>query len=99
MIVANFHKGINSIVDGNFYHKNQLTNLIERLPCPHHAFTLAASLDTCIERDAQRREPHGEAAADAVYRLVTRFDHGHLINTDSLSVKETIARVLSHIDT
>jgi len=45
-------KNTSIIIDGNFYHQNQLTNLLDNLPGKHFVFTLTASLDTCIQRDS-----------------------------------------------
>ncbi len=41
-------------VDGNFYHKEQIDDLVHLLGVDVISFTLKASVETCIERDAVR---------------------------------------------
>src|SRR3989338_2143400 len=61
-------KGTPVIFDGNFYWKRQMNDLIKRLKFPHYIFTLKSSLDICIERDNERKKPHGKEATEAVYK-------------------------------
>ena len=73
-------KNIPIIFDGNFYWKSQIEDLIQRLNFPRHVFTLRAPLEVCIERDLQRRSPHGADAVRAVYAKAIEFDYGTIID-------------------
>src|SRR3989338_7263584 len=68
------------VFDGNFYWKSQIDDLISRLDFPHYVFTLKASLEICIDRDAKRKKTHGEMAARVVHKKSTEFDYGTLID-------------------
>ncbi len=84
------------IFDACFYHKEVIEHLIENLPFPHYEFTLKASLELCIKRDAERSKTHGEGAAWAVHSLVSKFDYG--VNIDvSGSLEDTIKNILSYL--
>lgn len=85
------------IIDGNFYHREQIDHLIDSLPFEHYVFTLKAPLDICIKRDRERPKPYGKDAATAVYNMASRFDHGQIINTQNLDEKGVIDRILSFL--
>ena len=86
------------IIDGNFYHKEQLMHLIDGLSqYTHFVFTLQSSLTTCIKRDQQREKSYGEGAATAVYNLVSKFDYGISIDTDGQEMPWIIEQILSHL--
>ena len=70
------------IIDGNFYWKSQIADLIRRLPFPHFIFTLDAPLAVCIERDRRRKPPHGREATEQVFAKTTRFHAGVRINAN-----------------
>ena len=77
------------VIDGNFYHRPQIDNLINQFPqCQF--FTLTAPLSVCVQRDQERPHSHGADAATAVYRLVSLISIGHIINTQNLSAEETL---------
>ena len=61
------------VIDGNFYWKSQVNDLIERLNHPHHVFTLCAPVEVCIDRDAKRSKTHGEDAAMVVHKKTTKL--------------------------
>ena len=90
-------KGKTYIIDGNFYHKEQLEHLLKNLPGKHYVFTLKAPVEACIERDAQREKTYGEEAARAVHCLVLRFDYGIIIDTESKSAEEVTEELISAI--
>lgn len=73
--IASLAKGRPVIFDGNFYWREQIDDLLERLAYPHYAFTLEAPLSVCIERDAGRSAPHGSEAARQVYEKTTRVEY------------------------
>lgn len=76
------------IFDACFYHKEPIEHLIKNIPYPNYIFTLKISLEACIDRDKKRSKNHGGGAARAVHNLVSRFDHGTLI--DASRPKEKI---------
>jgi len=75
------------IFDGNFYHKNQIKDLIKIMKIPHYVFTLKASLETCIKRDDGRKRKYGVRSVKAVYNLVKKFDYGIEIDTENKTSK------------
>ncbi|MDO8598518.1 MAG: ATP-binding protein, partial [bacterium] len=68
------------IVDGNFYHREQIDHLVRALPFPNAIFALEAPVELCIARDRARSKPLGEDAARAVHHLVSRFHAGIAID-------------------
>ena len=84
------------IFDACFYHKEVIEHLIQNLPFPHYIFTLKAPLELCIKRDSERDKTHGEGAAWAVHSLVSRFDHGNIIDVTG-SVDEALKDILSYL--
>lgn len=84
------------VIDGNFYHKKQIDQLVSILENAA-VFTLKASVETCIARDAARENPYGEDAARAVHMFVSAFDYGTVIDTETQTVQETIRSVMSYI--
>jgi len=85
------------VIDGNFYHKEQIDQLVYLLGKDVIVFTLKALVETCIARDASRAKPYGEDATRAVYMFVSAFDYGISINTDFQMVEETIQTVMDAI--
>jgi tRNA uridine 5-carbamoylmethylation protein Kti12 len=90
-------EGIRIVLDGNFYHKQQVEHLIQNISFPFYVFTLKASLETCIDRDKKREHPYGKDATIAVYTLVSRFDYGKIIDTDNKTEEEVIKEVFSYL--
>ncbi|MCI4325004.1 MAG: ATP-binding protein [Thermoplasmata archaeon] len=86
-------KGPPVVVDGNFYWKSQVEDLVRRLPVPTFVFTLQAPLAVCLERDAHRERPFGEQSTRDVYRKVTSFECG--IPVDATRPLRTIVADLS----
>jgi len=91
-------KGKIVILDGNFYWKSQIEDLIKRLNYPHYVFTLKASVERCIERDKQRGETHGADAARVVHKKVSEFDFGNIIDTENKTTQETISVILKFLE-
>ena len=87
------------IFDACFYHKEPIEHFIQNLSYPHYVFTLKAPLEVCIERDSKRDKTHGELAARAVHKLVSRFDYGVIIDTNRKTEKGIIKEILSHLPT
>ncbi len=91
------NEGKSVFVDGNFYHKEQVEQLIRLLENDVEVFTLKASVEVCIARDAARAKPYGEDAARAVHMFVSAFDYGTVINTETQTINETIRSVMDVI--
>ena len=91
LIQENINKNKSVVVDGNFYHKIVLEHLISKLNQKDvFVFTLKASKDICINRDAQREKSYGVVAATAVHELVSRFDYGEVILNEDDDVEQKI---------
>lgn len=100
---AHLARGTPAIVEGNFYWKEAIDDLIRRLPAPHYAFTLTAPLTVCVERDGRRpptppsRSPRagdrlGPEAVAAVYRLVGAVPFGTPI--DAAGSVESVVKAI-----
>lgn len=85
------------VIDGNFYHKEQVENLVSLLGDDVHVFTLKASVDTCIQRDAARTKSYGEDAARVVHMFVSAFDYGEILDTEDRSIEETASMILASL--
>lgn len=90
-------KGEPVFIDGNFYRKNQIEDLIEKVDAPHYVFTLHAPLEACIARDVERGETHGAIAAQVVYKVTMSFDYGTVIETEGKTKDQVVEEVLSCI--
>lgn len=82
------------VFDGNFYYRRQITHLKKNLDCKIYVFTIKASLDACIKRDSKRKNTYGKSSAEAVHKLVSRFDYGTRINTENKASGEVIKEIL-----
>lgn len=97
-ITESLRRGQKVIVDGNFYHMEALTQLLEKANnYDTYIFTLKCLLEVCIQRDSQRTNPHGSGAAAAVHKLVSRFDSGICIQTEDQDLETTVNEVMSHL--
>jgi len=85
------------IVDGNFYHKEQIEQLVQALGNETIAITLKAPVETCLVRDAGREKPYGEDATRVVHMFVSAFDFGTVIDTENQTMSETIQAVMDII--
>jgi len=85
------------VVDGNFYYKEQIDQLVSSLGDGVKVITLKASIQTCIERDAARPKPYGEDAVRAVHMFLSAFDYGTIIKTDDQAVDETMQSILGEL--
>ena len=81
------------IIDGCFYHKEQIQHFLDHLEAEIHVFTLKAPVETCIRRDAGRKKPYGEDAARAVHMFVSEFDYGTVIDTEGRSLEDMVSEV------
>ena len=93
----NLEKGKIVILDACFYHKEAIEDIISNLlPYKSFVFTLKAPLHICIERDRNRPRSYGKIAVNEVYKLVTGFDYGNVIEV-SKPIGETVSELLSHL--
>jgi len=83
----------NLIIEGNFYHKEQINDLIKNLKSKNFIFTLKASLEECIKRDKKRKDKLGEKAVKDVFKLVSSFNSGIIINTNNKTPKGVVREV------
>ena len=90
-------RGNNLILDGNFYHKEQIDDITSRLNFKHMVFTLKADLRSCIERDRSREGMLGEQATEDVFRLVYAFDYGIDIDTENKDVIQVVDEIMRNI--
>lgn len=88
-------KSVKSVIDGNFYSRKQLENLVKNIAASCYVFTLKASLKTCIMRDKKRKRTYGKAAAEAVYNM--SFDYGVCINTEKKSTDDVVKEIKSYL--
>ena len=86
-------QGKSVVVDGNFYHKEQIDQLVDFLGNDVVTFTLKAPVETCIARDAARAKSYGEDAVRAVHMFVSTFDYGTIIDTEGRNIQESIQSV------
>lgn len=92
-IKTTLSEGKSVVVDGCFYHKEQIEHFIQNVDVPCAVFTLKASVETCIARDKEREKVYGEGAAVAVHGMVSRFDYGIVIDTEGKTPEETVREI------
>lgn len=84
------------VIDGNFYHKEQIEQLVSALDDTVAVFTLKAPVEICLARDSARSKSYGEDATRAVHMFVSRFDYGTIIHTENQTIEQTVQAVLDH---
>ncbi|MBR9691429.1 hypothetical protein GOV06_01460 [Candidatus Woesearchaeota archaeon] len=89
-------KGKIIVLEGNFYHQSQIKDLLEKIPNKFFAFTLKAHLKECVNRDTKRKGIGKERIKD-VFRLVSAFDYGVLINTSKKTPAEIVKEIMSYL--
>lgn len=70
------------VIEGSFYHKDQIDFFFKNLQENPLVITLKADLETCIERDKKRRPSYGVGAVTSVYNLVSKFDDGLVLDIE-----------------
>ena len=90
-------KAGNIVIDGNFYHKKQIEDLVGKLRANHFVFTLKADLEECIRRDRSREGSLGKQAVSDIYRLTTAFDYGTTIDTSGRPIKEVVRKIRGYL--
>lgn len=97
-VLSYLNKGTMVIFDGCFYHKQQITHLEKSLKTfQGFVFNLKAPLETCIQRDSQRKKSYGKDAAQAVHKLVSKFDYGIDICTAGKSEAQVLGEILEEL--
>lgn len=85
------------IVDGCFYHKEQIEHLEKNVAAPVVVFTLKASVEDCIDRDKNRDKSYGEDAARAVHNMVSKFDYGTIIDTTNKTAEDIVQGMINKL--
>jgi len=92
-IINNFNKELSSnpiIIDGNFYFKTHIKDLIRKINAKGFIFTLKADLKECIKRDKTRKNCLGEKAVLDVFKFTDKVSHGFVINTKDKNPKQIL---------
>lgn len=84
------------ILDGCFYHKEQLEDLEKSLPFEHFIFDLKTTVEECIVRDNSRKSI-GENFIRAAHSMVSEFDYGIPIETGGKTVEGVMGEILGLI--
>lgn len=85
------------LIDGCFYHQEQLDDLVAKLDGAVTIFTLTCSVEKCVERDSKREKVYGEDAARFVHMMTNNVKAGVEIDTTALSADETIAMIMKKL--
>ena len=85
------------IIDGCFYHQEQLDDLGKKLKNNIIIFTLTSNVEKCIERDSKRINVYGEDSARFVHMITTKIKAGYEINNNNLTIQETIDKIMEQI--
>lgn len=90
--------GQSVVIDGNFYHKEQIDFFEKLFESKLAVVTLKAKLETCIKRDKKRDKPLGRRATEEVFNLVSRFDAGIIIDAESKPKEQIVELIQSELD-
>jgi tRNA uridine 5-carbamoylmethylation protein Kti12 len=94
---AGVRRGAPVIIDGNFYWKSVLADLVTKLPYPHLVLTLKVPFSDCVARDAGRTHPLGLENVRMVFDKVTSFDCGLSLDATG-SLEDTTRRALRALE-
>jgi len=94
-VIRNLDAGKSVVLDGNFYHRFQIEDLIAKVHYECFVFTLKATLKNCIKRDNKRKEPLGEDNIRNMYELAARFSFGTFIETNGKTESEIVDEIMS----
>lgn len=81
------------VLDGCFYHIQAYHDLLRIVQGHCKAFTLHASLETCIQRDKQRERTLGADAARAVYKLTSNLTLGEGLDAEK-PIVQNVEKIL-----
>ncbi len=93
-VIERLKSDVTAVIDGNFYHKEQVDDFVARFGDAVRIVTLKAPVDVCIERDKARERSYGEDAARAVHSMVSSFDAGAVVDTDNKTEDEVVIEIL-----
>jgi shikimate kinase/uncharacterized LabA/DUF88 family protein len=85
------------VIDGCFYHKEQIDDLLKRVGVPCVIVTLSAPLSECVLRDSKRDKMYGEASAEFVYGMVEKVKVGTYITSTNLTPEESAQAVMESL--
>lgn len=85
------------IIDGCFYFQKQIDDLVEKFDGDVEIFTLMSSVETCIQRDMERKKVYGEDATRFVFRITSKIHAGHQIDNTGLSAVKTAEKILEKL--
>jgi len=86
------------VIDGNFYWRSVVDDLLARLPYPHLVLTLKVPFSECVVRDAARTHPLGTESVRMVFDKATSFDCGVPLDATG-SLDDTARRALEALAT
>jgi cytidylate kinase len=85
------------VLDGCFYYQKQVDDLKLKFGLGLTIFTLVSSVEKCIERDSKRKKVYGEDSARFVHSITTKIKAGHEIDTENLTVEETVEKIFKKL--
>ncbi len=86
-------RGQSTIIDGNFYWRSTVEDLVGRIGTVCHVFTLKVPLSVCVERNKTRAHPIGnEMDVKMVFDEVSSFDVGTLVDVTG-TVEEAVEAI------
>lgn len=91
-----FREGKPIVIEGCFYHKSQIENLLNAFPNKSIVFTLKAEISELIARD-KTRKGIGEESIRAVHKLSSQFDYGIIIDTNNKNKIQIIKEIISFL--
>ena len=85
------------VLDGCFYRKKQINNLLNNLKTKVHIFTLNADITECSEKNKTRINSLADEDIKQVHNLVSIIKIGIMINTVGKSIKQIVSEILNHM--
>jgi len=85
------------VLDGCFYRKKQINNLLNNLKTKVHIFTLNADITECSEKNKTRINSLADEDIKQVHNLVSRFDYGTIVNTENKNLHQVVKEILSYL--
>lgn len=89
-------RGTPVVIEGNFYWRTAVDDLVTRLRFPHVVFTLKVPLSVCFARDAGRKVSLGPDGVREVYEKTTTFDYGVGIDATG-AVEDVLATMMREL--
>lgn len=86
------------ILDGCFYRKKQISNLLKNLKTKVYIFTLNTTILECTKRNKKRKNPLKNYDVEQVHNLVSKLKIGINIDTTKKNIKKIVLEILNHIN-